>query len=483
MAQKKERAERVLPDAASLLPTTGKTPHDTLQLALELSALAYDMDVARYLDDGWQDVTFQVDEMLLTGFASRRACEQAAAKARSRMEKKSPFSQYRGFKREKEELSTCKAIVMAHDMPDGRACIAIAFTGTTRRMYEWLGNLRVTEEDGFHAGFLQLTRLFEENEGKIAFPALARSVGKEQLTLADVLKEMRSGSGRYCLFVTGHSQGAALMQIYIYHLLQSGVSADCVRGIGFASPSVAAQRSVHLAADYPVLNIINADDVIGRVGGQMHVGMCRVLPATSAFRRACYGPRADTPAMQAALELMHQVRDTEDALLLFIALTESFLALPEEESEEVLSAMIRLYLPEGLSQHLTGYARRMVRAAGRRLCKKCEQVAGTVRMAPLARFQTEWNTYFSLYGVREGAAVVIEALMRPHALSDAEQKRAYQTLVTEYEAQLVSCIWMRKGDPVWDQQNENEGKVRQERAAYNRFRPLSTQRRQTNEHV
>ncbi|MBR6787838.1 MAG: hypothetical protein IKM26_07935 [Clostridia bacterium] len=478
MAQKMEHK---LPDAACLWPASGKTACDTLRLALELSTLAYDMDVAKYLDDGWQDVSFQVDTHLLTGFASRRSCEQAAARARSRMEKKNPISQYRGFKREKEELSTCKAVVMAHEV-DGRDCIAIAFTGTTRRMYEWLGNLRVTEEDGFHAGFLQLTRLFEENEEKILFPALAKKEGREKCSLADVIQAMRGGSDRYCLFVTGHSQGAALMQIYIYHLLHSGVPGEYVRGIGFASPSVSAQRSVQLAADYPVLNIINADDVIARVGGQMHIGMCRVLPATAAFRRACYGSRADAPAMGAALDLMHQVRSTEDALLLFIALTESFLALPAEESEEVLSALIRRYLPDQLSQHLTGYARRMVRAIGRRLCKKCEQVAGRVQTERLSHFQAEWNEYFSLFGVREGAAMVMEALMRPHALSEPEQKRAYQTLVTEYEAQLVSCIWMRKDDPVWDRQDINECKKRQGKTVYNRFRPLSTQRRQTHDH-
>ncbi len=458
-----------LPDASCLLDK-GKTAQDTLALSLELSALAYDMDVGRFLDDGWQDVSFQVDDLLLTGFQSRRACEQAAVKARSRLDKLGLISQYRGFKREKEETSTCKAVVMAKALTDEKTCIIIAFTGTTRRLYEWLSNLRVTEEDGFHAGFLQLTRLFAENEGKIRFPALA---GK---TLLDILQEMRAGSRRYHLFVTGHSQGAALMQIYIYHLLKSGVPGDCVRGVGFASPSVAMQRSVHLAADYPVLNIINADDVIARIGGQMHIGMCRVLPATTAYRRACYGPKADSPALRAALDLMHRVRSTEDALLLFIALTESFLALPEAESEEVLSSLIKLYLPDALSQHLTGYARRMVRAAGRRLRKKCEQVAGGISAEKLAEFQLSWAQYFSRHGIREGAGMVLEALIRPHSLSDENQKRAYQTLVNEYAEKLVSCIWMQKGNPVWDERFDDERKDRT-RSDYNRFRPFSTLRR------
>ena len=464
MAEKKQ-----LPDASCLLEG-GKTAQDTLLLALELSALAYDMDVGRFLDDGWQDVSFQVDDLLLTGFQSRRACEQAAVKARSRLDKLGLISQYRGFKREKEETSTCKAVVLAKALTDKKTCIAIAFTGTTRRVYEWLSNLRVTEEDGFHAGFLQLTRLFEENEGKILFPSLD---GK---TLSGILAEMRAGSRRYQLFVTGHSQGAALTQIYVYHLLMSGVPGDCVRGVGFASPSVAMQRSLHLATDYPVLNIINADDVIARIGGQMHIGMCRVLPATVAFRRACYGPKADSPAMRAALDLMHRVRSTEGALIMFIALTESFLALPEDESEEVLSALIKLYLPDVLSQHLTGYARRMVRAVGRRLRKKCEQVAGSVSAEKLAEFQLAWAQYFAQHGIREGAGMVLEALTRSHSLADENQKRAYQMLVNEHAEKLVSCIWMQEGNPVWDQRFDGERKDRT-RSEFNRLRPLSTLRR------
>ena len=72
--------------------------------------------------------------------------------------------------------------------------------------------------------------------------------------------------------------------------------------------------------------------------------------------------------------------------------------------------------------------------------------------------------------------ITLEALARPHALSDEKQKRAYQTLVEEYASQLVSCIWMQDGSPVWDQRFDEERKER-ERTAYNRFRPLSTLRR------
>lgn len=470
-----------LQKAACLQRTGGKTHAETLRLALEMSRLAYDMEISPWLNAGWVDVSFQVDDLLLTDFKNRKACEQAAAKARSKLDKLDPISQYRGFKRQKEALDTCKAVVFSHPLEHGRYSIAIAFTGTTRRLYEWLSNLHVEEEEGFHAGFLKLTKRFEENAGRILFPEIARATGVQKLSLADILQQMRDGSGRYSLFVTGHSQGAALTQIYIYRLLQSGVPSDSVQGVGFASPSVAAQRSVHLAADYPVTNIINADDAVARIGGRMHIGMCRVLPVTQEFRRACYGPRADSQIMADTLQLCHGVRSTEEALLFGVALTDALSIQPEDVSEEILSSVLPGYLPEMLSQHLTGYARRAVKALGRRLRAKCEKVAGLIREDLLLSMRAKVDAIFVRYGPKTGVAMIFEVMLSPHALADQSQQKAYQAIVTEFEKQLVSCIWIYTDDPGWDQRLNGERKGRMQRASYDRFHPLSTQRRRSRE--
>ena len=255
----------------------------TACMALELSRLSYDMEVAPWLNAGWEDVSFLVDDLVITGLHGRdskayKTCLQAAAKARGRMEKLDPISQIRGFRRQREDLDACKAVVMAHEVEFGPTVIAIAFTGTTKRLYEWLGNLRMEEENGFHAGFLRLTQLFEENAARIEFPCAARKTGFTRLSLQDILQHLRMGSDRFQLFVTGHSQGAALMQIYIHRLLASGVPKERVLGVGFASPCVTDERTVAMAADYPIRHFLNADDAIARVGGRMHIGMCSVLP-------------------------------------------------------------------------------------------------------------------------------------------------------------------------------------------------------------
>lgn len=455
---------------------TGKTSQEILMMALELSHLAYSMDIAPFLENGWQDVSFQVDEMLLTGFKNRKSCEQAASRARSRMERLDPVSQYLGFIRHREENNACKAVVLCRPSLE-KTVIAIAFTGTTRRMFEWLGNLRLEEEEGFHAGFLHLTKRFEENAGKIEFPALAASVGKEKYTLQDILQQLRNGDGRYELLITGHSQGAALTQIYVYHLLQSGIPAQCVHGIGFASPSVAATRDIQLAAEYPVINVINADDAVARVGGQMHVGLCRVLPSSAAYRSACYGKRAESDVMRAALSLLHDVRSTEEALMMFMAFSDSLLALPGVESEEILSSVLRLYLPDVLSQRLTGYARRIVRAVQRRLNAKHEKIFGPVDAQKLQQLKAQWTAYLAAYGAKEGVETVFDALFRTHSLFEPKQVRAYQQLVEAHAEELVSCIWMQEDDPVWDMGYSERRKGRIRGAVYSRFRPLSTQRR------
>ena len=181
--------------------------------------------------------------------------------------------------------------------------------------------------------------------------------------------------------------------------------------------------------------------------------------------------------MREALILLHEIRSTEYALLTMLAFSESLLALPGAEGEEVLSSVLRLYLPDALSQRLTGYAYRMVRAVQRRVQAKYERIAGTVQQEMLSSLTARWTAYLREYGAGEGVATVFDALFRTHSLAEKAQLCAYQALVEIYVERLVSCIWMQKDDPVWDLGYSEERKGRMRGVAYHRFRPLSTQRR------
>jgi len=450
-----------------------------LHLALELSELAYTMDVSPWLDAGWQDFSFQVDDMLLSDLSTRKSCEQAAQKARGKLDKLDPISQFLGFRRQRETLDACKAIVLSHPLEDGSHAVVLAFTGTTRRIYEWLGNLRIAEKDGFHAGFLQLTRIFEDNAPKILFPHMAAAAALPSLSLADVLNALRQGSKEYTLFVTGHSQGAALMQIYIYHLLQSGVPASAVRGIGFASPGVAADRDVSFAAQYPVINIINSDDLIPRVGGRMHIGLCKVLPASAEYRSACYGLSCEEPVLQDTLAFLHDIRHTEDAMLAAIALLQTLDTLPEQAVEELLGETLSMLIPDKLAGPLRGYARKSIHAVERRIIALYQSTAGTLRTDRIDVLRASLTNLYIHHGPKATLRTLTNLLMQSHSLSEKNEAAAYQSIVTEYADQLISCMWLCAPEPVWDAATDKAKSPRAEIRPYDRFHPLSTQKRKS----
>ena len=470
-----------LGDAVSLIQRSrGDCTQNAMRVALELSRLSYDMDIAPCLDAGWEDISFQVDDLLFTGLhgrdaKARKVCLQAAAKACGRMEKLNPFSQIKGFKRQRAAPDTCKAMVMAKQVNAERTMVVLAFTGTTRRLYEWLGNFRMQEEDGFHSGFLLLTKQFEENADRILFPQTAQRLGLERLSLADILQHMRQGGEQFHLFVTGHSQGAALMQVYIHRLIASGVPPMRVLGVGFASPTVVHERAMLWTA-YPIRHFINADDIIARVGSRMHIGKCSVLPASQIYRAACYGPKINTQAMRDIMNFMHGLRNTEEALLFGMAVTEALCALRESVTEEALAAATRGLLPDMLRQRLTGYTRRMLHALGRRTAFLCERVAGQVDQNKLQELISRIENLFLLYGARETIWLLAEGVMRPHALAETDGSRAYQLLAEEYDRRLQGALWGDSAMPVWDLRFGGERWGRLRKKQYDRFHPLSGQK-------
>ena len=91
--------------------------------------------------------------------------------------------------------------------------------GTGKRFYDWISNFRFTTEEGFHKGFYQLCTYFEEAQKASCFPPTAQALGLEKLTLGEVLSEMKSLSSRFRLWMAGHSQGGAVMQVFCHRLM------------------------------------------------------------------------------------------------------------------------------------------------------------------------------------------------------------------------------------------------------------------------
>lgn len=269
---------------------------EAMRLSVELAANTYAMNVDPWINAGWQDITIQVDGDLTSGVEpadnkpfSRLSSAWKMYRVRSRIQQKSPLGQMVGALRQIEKSDTGKGLVMCHPTEDGRYIVAISFMGTGARLYDWFSNFRMVSEDGMHKGFLQLTRQFEDNEASIAFPQTAKELGMENLTLKQILQEAQQEDSRFVLWLVGHSQGAAIMQVYCHHKMKhDGVLPRNIVGYGFAPPSVAIGPAIKDPAAYPLYSVVNSDDLIPRMGSEVHLGMLLIYFAGEDIRRQCY---------------------------------------------------------------------------------------------------------------------------------------------------------------------------------------------------
>ena len=324
-----------------------------LMLSLELAYMTYTLDVDAWMHAGWTDVSIQVDNRLQSGLTVGesesvgndriRGLMNAWKVARARMALKeiNPVSQIMGALRQREKSDTIKAVTMMHPAGAGKFVVAIGFMGTGSRFYDWFSNFRFATEDGFHKGFYQLTQVFEQSASRILFPDTAAALGLDALSLQDILTEMRTPNSRFTLWMAGHSQGAAVMQVFCHRLLSAwGIPARHMVGYGFASPTTSVGGSLRDTGAYPLYHVINSDDLVPRIGALMHLGLGLRYDADAALRQAAYG-WSDEPAeaeMRATAEtLMHHIEDTPTMLETLVAM---LTIINDEKTEESLNALL-----------------------------------------------------------------------------------------------------------------------------------------------
>lgn len=324
---------------------------EAAELSLELAQMTYTLDVEPWVQAGWDDFSIQIDDTLESGITHggsasgerMQAVMNALKLQRSKaaLRELNPVSQVMSALRQRERSDTIKAVCMMHPMPDGRFLLAIGFMGTGKRFYDWISNFRFTTEEGFHKGFYQLCTYFEEGAESIVFPHTAAQLGLEKLTLGEVLLEMRSLSSRFRLWMAGHSQGGAVMQVFTHRLITDwGVLPQNLVGYGYASPTVATGRLVYDPAAYPLYHIQNSDDMVPRMGALLHLGLCLEYPADDELRERCYGLSklpADLAAREALRPFQNEMRDTPSILT---ASTAFLQCLAEEKGEEGLNALM-----------------------------------------------------------------------------------------------------------------------------------------------
>lgn len=436
-----------------------------LRLSLELSYLTYTLDIDSWMQAGWRDISIQVDNHLQSGvtvgeserWGSERLRDLTngwkVARARMAMREANPVAQLMSALRQRDKSDTIKAVTMAHPAGGGRYVVAIGFMGTGGRFYDWFSNFRFTTEDGFHKGFYQLTQVFEQSAPHIRFPDTAAALGRESLTLADILSEMRAPDSRFTLWMAGHSQGAAVMQVFCQRLMAAwGIPMRHVVGYGFASPTASAALAARDAAACPLYHVINTDDMVPRVGALMHLGMGLLYGADAPLRDAAYGwsPEPAEQALRAdAEQLFRHIEDTPTMLMSMVAL---LCVINEEKTEESLQKLMDKRWSLAPLDKAFAFAGGKVKDTTTRMARYAKVAYRTLtgaRMseAALESLKDEMRPIVRAYPLMKLLTALRDRFYPPHMLRRPHgQVGAYGYIATDGAALLRPFIWQAEAD-------------------------------------
>jgi hypothetical protein len=430
--------------------SSGSTPapvisRDMACLALELAATEYSFDPGVWRRAGWADIAFYPETGLGRLFPQAETLLDRGRKLLDDLPGWGRFKsivRFPGNVREAGEPDDAtdneRAVLLTHPLPDGRYMIAAAFRGTGGHMLDWAPNIDFVPRDGFHAGFQDLERTFEKSAGYIHFPQTAREMGLNRLSLEDIINEAKREDSRFVIFTTGHSQGGAILQLWVRRLLAEGVLAANIAGCGFASPSVAYGNS-QADYEYPVFHIINSDDVTPRVGADRHLGRALVCHADTAQRVACYAGNWEDTEYRAAVRALGTVRGTRDALISVIAFLKAASELPEKDASAILYGLFGYLTPDIALKSAADHALISIRLMLRLLARNYRLLCGEQsdeRM--LGDRQAEYAARIGRLGPEPCAAILRGALAYPHMLvrEPEEGMGAYHYIVNNSMARL-----------------------------------------------
>lgn len=438
---------------------------EAAEMSAVLAQCTYRMDVNMWLQAGWRDVTIQVDGDLTDGVDAgdgsprqRLASAWKLFRVRQRMKGGHPLGEVVGALRQRQKSDTGKAVVMIHPAELGRYVVAISFMGTGGRMYDWVSNFRMTEENGTHKGFLQLTRQFEDNEEDIDFPDTARELGLERLTLRHVLQEARNPNSRFTLWLCGHSQGAAIMQVYAHHkITEDGVLPRNMVGYGFAAPSAMSGLAVSDPSAYPLYLVQNSEDVVPRMGAQVHLGVQLVYPAGEELRNRCYTwshtPQAEENRRLVA-GVLCRMTDTPSCLEVTMAYLNVLASYAPEELVDTLGRIAQRLPVKRMLNAADQRADKLLRAINRRLAAAYAEITGyPASMERVAAHQAEIGGIMERIGLKAFTNAQMEWMVQCHRIGMDEDGAIspYLYIVQEGLGELVPAIWLSGRPPqlVW----------------------------------
>ncbi len=436
------------------------------RMSAELAANVYTLDLDRWLMAGWTDCTLQRENRVLTGISSWwgsgrgldpvRALRSEYVLTRARV-MVSPYHNPIGdlirAVRQIMTTDTGKAMVMARPMSDGRIVVAISFMGTSRKFYDWFTNFKLTNQEGLHEGFYQLARQFDQNAERITFPDAQKLLGEETLTLDDVLTEASRPDSRFVLWLTGHSQGGAVCQTYAHLLLhQRGVLPENIVSYTFAAPTVAGLTWQKNPADYPIYNIVNADDYVPRIGASVRLGQDMVFYPDDAFREKHYRFRMDDEQVVYARErmrrLLNHLQDTQGALDLVLALCRVLETHEDRAKVETLFELMQGRV-RALRPALTSLGLKMEDMLKPFVSQLVAVYRDVIGVSPdeelLNRLAGDMVRYMEDLGTHAFMDNLFEAVMEPHNIymtgRDGKLLPTYCGIVRTHLNELIPAVW------------------------------------------
>lgn len=424
-----------------------------LQLSAEMAAGCQSLNITPWRRAGWRDVTVQVDGEAIP---LEREWQSLAAKwqrqrIRAKIRGVNPIQQVAGALKERESASTGKAVVMCSRTGGGKYIVAICFMGTGTRFYDWFSNFRISTPEGVHKGFSQLTDQFEVNESIIEFPETARELGLERLTLSHILQEAKSPDSRFRIWLSGHSQGGAVMQVWTRRkLLEDGVHPGNLVGYGFASPSVMTGEAEAQPEAFPLYHVHNSDDLVPRCGAVVHLGVCLTYPADEPLRRACYGWPRDEASVKARLAVRPVVRQMVDTPGCIVQATAFLTVLQSCTPAEIAGVLGVDDSPPAARLLELMDVKEAVAAIIRRLGAVHQSVTGL----PLPREKVAEGAalvrrIIAETGLKPFAGALTQLLRYPHRMSArqvGEFETPYAWIAVHGAQRLIPSIW-RAGQP------------------------------------
>lgn len=426
----------------------GQLDREAGRFGLELAQLAYDFQAGPWLAAGWTDLVIQVDARLISGVRSteevgdwRQQLSNALLPrlARGLTNLSNPITDVKSYLQKENPKETGKAVVMIRQDSPGRFTVAIGFMGTGRRPQDWASNMRLQQENHFHEGFFTIASQFMEREADIRFPDAAQALGRKDLTLKDILAACRQADSPFRIVLAGHSQGAAVMQVWTYMQLEKGLKKEHLTGFGYASPAVATGLPRDELA-CPLTHFLVSDDLITRVGLKDHLGTSYRLRVDEAFQEVCYGEYRHQPLFLATLDQLNHLQDTRQGLLFSLAFLDALKSQPAKAIGAALAVFVdhTIYDLPALTEEWTlkllrftimGFRKYYEEAAG---CQATDQEVQEAAQGVKA--------LMNQYGAIQLSRMILKALFLTHSLVGPDLLRAdhapYSYLVVRAFEQL-----------------------------------------------